>query len=57
MTPTDHTLLHIEENIHHNGEELITDYTLPNGETIKRFYFPDGVNINHVLNKNIELII
>ena len=51
LTPTDHTLLHIEENIHHNGEELIMDYTLPNGEIIKRFYFPDGVDINHVLGK------
>jgi len=27
------------------------DYTLPNGEIIKRFYFPDGVNINYVLGK------
>ena len=49
FTPIDHTLLHIEENIRHEGELLREDYELPNGEEIERYYYPDGVNINHVL--------
>lgn len=56
MTGIDIKLLHIEENIWHDLDNPevtpIRAYAMPDGTIIKRFYYPTGVKVKHILGSN-----